>query len=112
MHRAFFLVILSSCLSAQPAADLFHKAPPAVDDALRARISKFFQYHVDGKFRQAEALVADDSKDFFYSANKPKYMGFEIKDIIYTDDFSKAKAVVVAQMVVMAPGFLDKPVPV
>jgi len=112
MHRVFSLVILASCLSAQPSADLFHKAPPAVDEALRARISKFFQYHVDGKFRQAESLVAEDSKDFFYSANKPKYMGFEIKDIIYSDDFSKAKAVVVTQMVVMAPGFLDKPVPV
>jgi hypothetical protein len=103
---------LASYLSAQPPADLFHKAPPAVDEALRARIAKFFQLHVDGKFRQAEALVAEDSKDFFYSANKPKYMGFEIKNIVYTDDFAKAKAVVVAQMVVMAPGFLDKPVPV
>jgi hypothetical protein len=112
MHRAFAAVLLASCLSAQPPADLFHKAPPAVDEALRARISKFFQLHVDGKFRQAEALVADDSKDFFYSANKPKYMGYEIKEIIYADDFTKAKAVVVAHMVVMAPGFLDKPVPV
>jgi hypothetical protein len=112
MHRAFAVVFLVSCLSAQPSADLFQKAPPAVDEALRARIAKFFQLHVDGKFRQAEALVADETKDFFYSANKPKYLGFEIKNIVYTDDFTKAKAVVVAQMIVMAPGFLDKPVPV
>jgi hypothetical protein len=112
MQRAFAVVFLASCLSAQPPSDLFQKAPPAVDEALRARIAKFFQLHVDGKFRQAESLVAEDSKDFFYSANKPKYMGFEIKNIAYTDDFTKAKAVVVAQMVVMAPGFLDKPVPV
>jgi hypothetical protein len=112
MHRVLPLVFLASCLSAQPSADLFHKAPPAVDEALRARISKFFQFHVDGKFRQAESLVAEDSKDFFYSANKPKYLGFEIKDIFYAEDFAKAKAVVVAQMIVMAPGFLDKPVPV
>jgi hypothetical protein len=104
--------LVASCLSAQAPADLFQKAPPAVDEALRARITKFFQLHVDAKFRQAEALVAEDSKDFFYSANKPKYLGFEIKNIVYTDDFTKAKAVVVAQMVVMAPGFLDKPVPV
>ena len=103
-------MLLASCLSAQSPADLFHKAPPAVDEALRTRISKFFQLHVDAKFRQAEAMVAEDSKDFFYSANKPKYLGFEIKDIIYSDDFTKAKATVVTQMVIMAPGFLDKPV--
>src|SRR6478672_5762666 len=108
MHRACFFVLLASCLSAQDPADLFQKAPP-VDEALRMRITKFFQYHVDAKFRQAESLVAEDSKDFFYSANKPKYMGFEIKNIVYTDDFHKAKAVVVTQMIVMAPGFLDKP---
>src|SRR5207248_4487445 len=65
-----------------------------------------------GKFRQAEGLVAEESKDFFYSANKPKYLGFEIKNIVYADDFTKAKAVVVTRMIVMAPGFLDKPVPV
>ena len=112
MYRASLVVLVGSCLFAQAPQDLFQKAPPAVDEALRARITKFFQLHVDGKFRQAEALVADDTKDFFYSANKPKYLGFEIKSIVYSDNFTKAKAVVVAQMVVMAPGFLDKPVPV
>jgi hypothetical protein len=110
MYRTCLFLLLASCLSAQEPADLFHKAPPAVDEALRTRISKFFQLHVDGKFRQAEAMVAEDSKDFFYSSNKPKYMGYEIKNIAYNDDFTKAKAVVVAQMVIMAPGFLDKPV--
>src|ERR1044071_5965016 len=100
MHRACVFVLLASCLSAQAPADLFHKAPPAVDEALRARIAKFYQLHVDSKFRQAEALVAEDSKDFFYSANKPKYLGFEIKQIIYSDDFTKARAVVITQMVI------------
>jgi hypothetical protein len=110
MYRACLFALLASCLCAQEPADLFHKAPPAVDEALRARISKFFQLHVDAKFRQAEAMVAEDSKDFFYTANKPKYLGYEIKSIAYNDDFTKAKAVVVTQMVIMAPGFLDKPV--
>ncbi len=32
---------------------------------------EFYQYHVDSKFRKAEELVADDSKDGFYAANKP-----------------------------------------
>jgi len=116
MRFAFLSPVLPAVcffsLFGQEPADLFHKAPPPVDEALRARIAEFYQLHVDSKFRQAEALVAEDSKDFFYSANKPKYLGFEIKNIVYNDDFTKAKATVVTQMVVMAPGFLGKPVPV
>src|ERR1044071_4289257 len=92
--------IFAVSLFAQAPADLFQKAPPAVDQALRERIARFYQLHVDSKFRQAESLVAEDSKDFFYSANKPKYLGFEIKQIIYSDDFTKARAVVITQMVI------------
>jgi hypothetical protein len=112
MRSVLVSVVCIAGLFGQEANDLFHKAPPAVDEALRARIKEFFQLHVDGKFRQAESLVAEESKDFFYSANKPKYLGFEIKSIAYSDNFTKAKATVVAQMVVMAPGFLGKPVSV
>ena len=112
MRIAFLSAVFLTAVLAQQPADLFHKAPPAVDEALRARIAKFYQLHVDSKFRQAEGLVAEDSKDFFYSANKPKYMGYEIKDITYNDDFTKAKATVVTQMIVMVPGFVGKPLPV
>ena len=109
MRTAFLSALGAVCLFGQAATDLFQKAPPAVDEALRARISKFFQAHIDGKFRQAEVLVAEDSKDFFYSANKPKYLGFEIKEIAYSENFTKAKATVVTQMIVMVPGFVGKP---
>jgi hypothetical protein len=113
MDRLLLSFVLAPCLLAQNSADLFSKAPPAVDKALRARIAQFYQLHVDGKYRQAEALVAEDSKDFFYSANKPKYQGFEIKDIKYSDNFTKAKAIVVVQMIVVMPFFVaDKPMPV
>ena len=43
---------------------------PEVDQALRARIAEFYQDHVGGKFRQAEALVAEETKDYFYSASQ------------------------------------------
>ena len=96
----------------QLTTDVLDKAPPAIDDALRARIKQFYQFHVDGKFRQAEQLVAEESKDFFYAANKPKYVGFEITRIEYSDNFTKAKATMVCLMYVMMPGFADKPLPV
>ena len=110
MGRIAFLM-LACCLYGQ---DLFHKAPPAVDEALRARISKFYQLHVDGSaraLRQAEAMVAEDTKDYFYASAKPKYTGFEINRIDYSDDFTTAKAVVMVQRIVAMPGLTNKPMP-
>lgn len=99
-------------LFAQNPADLFEKAPPEVDKALRERIAQFYQYHVEGKFRQAEQLVAEDTKDYFYTANKPKYLSFEIVRIEYSEEFTKAKATILCETIILAPGFTDKPVKV
>lgn len=70
------------------------KAPPEVDAALRARVRQFFQGHVDGKFRVADEVVAEESKDAFFAASKPRYLGYEIVRINYSVDFTKAQAVV------------------
>jgi hypothetical protein len=108
----FLLGFLCAVAAAQQPAELFSKAPPAVDAALRVRISKFYQLHVEGKFRQAEALVAEDTKDFFYSANKPRYLSFEISRIDYSDEFRKAKATVIVETIVPVIGFADRPLKV
>jgi hypothetical protein len=79
-------------------AEIFQKAPPEIDAALRARISKFFQAHVDKKFRLAEQIVAEDSKDYFFTMEKTGYLGFEIVKIDYSDNFTKAKVIVAAEM--------------
>lgn len=95
MIRLSLALILGGLLcQAQEPADLFEKAPPDVDRALRERISLFYQAHVDGKFRLADKVVAEDSKDIFFSADKPRYLGFEIIKIKYLDNFTKAQAVV------------------
>ena len=84
-----------SCLMGQEqaATDIFEKAPPAVDEALRQRVSGFFQAHVDKKFRQADAFVAEDSKDAFFTMEKQPYLSFEIVKIVYSDQFTKAKVI-------------------
>src|SRR5262249_33966210 len=112
MHRFALFVLATGLCFAQNPTDLFTQAPKPVDDALRARITEFLQYHVDGRFRLAEQLVAEDTKDFFYTANKPKYVGFEIRNIQYSDEFTKAKATVVVQQYVLMPGLTDKPLSV
>ncbi len=94
MLRFVFPTLVVSALFGQQATELFEKAPPPIDEALRARITKFYQAHVDGKFRQAEAIAAEDSKDIFYSSDKSRYYSFEIVKVSYSDNFTKATALV------------------
>jgi len=112
MYRFFAIFVCSVVCFAQAPADLFNRPPADVDQALRARITEFYQDHVDGKFRQAESLVAEDTKDFFYSGNKPKYLSFQITRIDYSEGYTRAKAVVVCEQYVLMPGFTDKPLKV
>lgn len=103
---------MAAVLSAQDPSELFHKPPADVDKALRARISEFFELHVKGDFRHAEALVAEDTKDFFYDNNKPRYLGFEISKIKYNDDFTKAQVTVMCEQYIRFPGFPNTPMKV
>jgi hypothetical protein len=48
---------------------------------------------VDGKFRIADQVVAEDSKDYFFAAPKPRYGGYEIVKIQYEPGFQKATVV-------------------
>lgn len=109
MHRIFsILAFLAAAAFAQNPVDLFNRAPADVDNALRARITEFFHYHVSGEHRKAEELVAEDTKDYFYANNKPRYLSFEIGKIEYSDGYTKAKALVTVKMAVMLPGFNGK----
>src|SRR5260370_36632618 len=81
----YVVFLLAGCLLGQP-----KPAPPEVDAALRERAGKFFQAHVDGKFRQADAYVAEDAKDAFFEQDKPRYRKIEGMTIDYNDEFTKA----------------------
>lgn len=78
--------------------DVFDKAPPEVDSALRQRVGTFFQAHIDGKFRRAEEVIAEDSKDFFYTMEKTRYRAFDIVRINYSENFTKATVVTGVEM--------------
>jgi hypothetical protein len=67
------------------------QVPPAeVDQTLRARATEFFQDFVDGQYRKAFDLVAEQTKDEFFASSKVEIKKFQIDDIQYNDDFSKA----------------------
>src|SRR5947209_11732800 len=110
MFRISALALIAAGLSlAQNPDNPFDRPPANVDRALRERITQFYQYHVDREFKKAEALVADDTKKFFYSNNKPAYLSFEISRIEYSDGFKRAKATVLCEQYIMAPGFAGTP---
>jgi DNA-binding protein YbaB len=109
MFRFILLAILATGSYAQNADDVFNKPPADVDQALRARITEFYDLHVKGEFRKAEAWVAEDTREIYYSSSKTKYLSFDIGRIEYADDFTRAKATVLCEQYIMLPGFMGKP---
>lgn len=105
MLRSCLLLLFAAASLAQTPQEPA-KPPDDVDHALRARVDEFFQDHVTAQFRKAEALVAEDSKDYYYNRNKPhylKYMG--INNIHYSDHFTKAAVSVTVLSPVAIPMF-------
>jgi hypothetical protein len=88
--KIFLTLSLATGLFAQASADLFQKAPPDVDNALRERVKGFYQCHIDGTYRKAEKFVAEESQEFFYQMQKQRYEGCETLRINYTEDFKSA----------------------
>lgn len=84
-------------LLAQTAGDAIETAPPPVEQALRDHVTQFFQAYVDGKWRVAEHLVADDSLDTFLGADKDRLIGFEIVKMRFHENFTKAEVVVLTR---------------
>jgi hypothetical protein len=110
-----YLAVFALATAAWPQTGGTAAQPPAeVDKALRERVAQFYQDHVNGKYRDAEELVAPDTKDYYYASGKPQYLSFEISRITYSDNFTRATVVTVCKEQVLAPGFagLSLPMPV
>jgi hypothetical protein len=65
-------------------------AADEADKALRARVTEFLQYHVEGNFRKAYDMIADDTKDDYFNSGKVQLKGFTIDKLVFNDDFTKA----------------------
>ena len=110
--KAFPVILILGAWAAGAQPNKTAPPPPKVDKALRERVTQFYQDYVDAKFRDAETLVAADTKNFFYSIEKPQYFGFEISGIMYSENFTRAKVVAICKQQILLPGFGDKPVPI
>jgi hypothetical protein len=94
MRAAMFICLVVSTALAQDPAALFEKAPPDIDEALRARVTQFYQAHQEGKFRAADLMVAEDSKEAFFGMDKPRCRVFAIGSVKYSDNFTRAQVMI------------------
>jgi hypothetical protein len=76
----------------------FSQPPAGVDEALRKRVDEFYQCYVTGEFRKAYQDVADDSKDTYFQSEKTRYKAFKIGRIDYTDNYTRAKVMIAADI--------------
>lgn len=96
-HIAAFVVSL--CLSTAtlwaqaPTQTTFVQAPKDVEDALRARVQEFMQDFVDKKFVQAFELVAEDTRDAYFSSAKAEIKSFSLADVKFYPGLTKAEVI-------------------
>jgi hypothetical protein len=88
------LVGLVSTSIGQAQSDLFEKAPPGVEEALRDRVGSFYNTWKEGKFRAGEKFVAEDAQDIYYGMPKQKFEWCEIIKIKFEREFNDAMVTV------------------
>ncbi len=99
-RRLFFYPAVAGVVWAQQAAPADQEAKKA----LEARAQKFYQQMVEKKFRQAEALVAEESQEDYYAGNKPDIKGFEIMRSDIMPGGQKASVTIKARVLVLMIG--------
>lgn len=87
--------LMWSALPAQSLAYRLNKPPAGVEEALRERITQFFALQTEGKFRQGEKFICEDSKDAYYDSYKNRWSSVKIDNITWEDSFQTGKVLMV-----------------
>jgi hypothetical protein len=96
-RRFLFPVAAVTAWAQQPSP-----AAAEAEAALRTRVEQFYKLQVDKKFRQAESMVAEDSKDDYYNRAKQVINGFSIQQIELLDNNSRARVTIKGKIVLRA----------
>ncbi len=73
------------------------------EKALRARAQEFFELQVGKKYRQAESMVAEDSKDDYYDGGKYNFKSFTIQKVELSNGNTQARVTIVAKVTLVMP---------
>jgi hypothetical protein len=96
--------LLFPALAMTAVAQTTSPANARAEKALRARAEEFYKLELNRQFRQAEALVAEESKDYFYNSGKPNFKDVKVGNIEVTDAGKKAIVHITVSVELMAPG--------
>src|ERR1019366_5950106 len=75
----------------------------AAEAAVRARAQTFFDLQVAKKYRQGEAMVADESKDAYYNGAKFNIDSFTITKVQVAEGNAAADVTIKAKVTVIVP---------
>lgn len=105
MYRIALCALLAAAAFAQTDVPPPEKPPVDVDQALRDRATEFYTLLKNQEYRKAEALVAEDTKDYYYAGPKPEIHNFEIVGIEYSEHFTHATVTTKCTEPVVVAGF-------
>ena len=95
--RLLTLFVLAAALWAQ---DSSPQAPPEIEEALRSRVSAYYELYQQGKLRQTEEFIAEEWRDAYYGISKNTIQNYEISELRFAPDFQSAEVVVLCESIV------------
>jgi len=99
-RRLFYFPAVAATVWAQ-------QASPAEEESKKALISRvqaYYQLMTEKKYRQAEAFVAEESKEAYYNGKKPDIRGFEILKVELLDGGKRATVTIKAKVTMLMMG--------
>jgi hypothetical protein len=107
--KVMYCICLFACLTAvafaQADAPPAEKPPAELEQAVRSRVAEFYTLMKNHEYRKGESLIAEDTKDYYYAGGKPEIHTFEILDIEYSENFTRAKAMTRCSEPLVVAGF-------
>jgi hypothetical protein len=76
----------------------------AAEASLRARAQEFFDLQVAKKYREAEPMVAGDTKDLYYNGRKFNIKSYRISRVELLDNHTQANVTISAKATLVMPG--------
>ena len=68
-------------------------------------MNEFYNLMKTQQYRKAEAMIADDTQEYYYAGAKPVIHSFELLDLQYSDNFTKARAMTKTSQPLVMAGF-------
>ena len=99
------LLVLAATSALHAQNNPFNRATPDVEAALRARITGFFEAQQQGKWRQAQEFVSEESIDAYLERDKNRYASFEIQNLRWVGEaYKEAVVTMIVPYDMMVPG--------